>query len=234
MTDYEERKHVAERDQFHEGFSELMRMDIPREDLVHMFPIFAGDQNLARFLMLYELFKMTRGVLGHVAEIGVWKGASFLFFAKLIRIFEPKGITQVHGFEWFRGMAMTSALDDGRYEGLHKADRELLLKEISVQDLGGIAFVHDLDVSRELPGFFEENPSLMFRLVFVDCGSYEVLKACIPEFWRRLTKGGIMVFDHANFCSVKAETVAVREFLGDDAEMKAFDYCRWPSGYIVK
>ena len=69
--DFEDLKHKEKRAEFFRGFEEMMKMDIPKEDLVHFFPALTGKENLARFLALYELYKKAMGVLGHVAEIGI-------------------------------------------------------------------------------------------------------------------------------------------------------------------
>lgn len=54
---------------------------------------------LGRSLCLYA-YKGTLGLAGNIAEVGVLRGAGTLFVAKL---FEPNSLTQVHGFDWFKG-----------------------------------------------------------------------------------------------------------------------------------
>jgi len=60
--------------------------------------------NIGRFLALYETYKRTLNLAGHIAEVGVWKASSLLYFAKLTRLFESESPTLVHGFDWYRGM----------------------------------------------------------------------------------------------------------------------------------
>jgi methyltransferase family protein len=236
MTEMYEGKKVSKAmTEFHEMFPKLLEMDFSRADLVHMYPIFSGHLNLARHLSLYEMYRKTEGVLGHIADVGVWKGASFFFFIKLVEIFESRNLTQVHGFDWFKGMTKTSELDNPNLEGLHK---EATLKQVQqcleIQKLDHVGFVHDVDLNTELPSFFADNPSLTFKLVFLDCGSHEPLRQSIEHFWSRLNRGGIMILDHANDSRVAVETLALREYFGEALKIQTIPFCGWPAGYIVK
>ena len=77
-------------------------MNIDKIDMVHHFPVFVGDVNLARFICFYEMFKKVKNLSGHIADIGTWKGASFFAFLKFVKIFEKFSQTQVYGFDWFK------------------------------------------------------------------------------------------------------------------------------------
>ncbi len=231
---YEGLKFKKEMENFHESFARLMELDFSRADLVHMYPVFAGHLNLARHLTLYEMYRKTEGVLGHIADVGVWKGASFFWFIKLVQIFETRTLTQVHGFDWFKGMAKTSELDNPNLTGLHPGNLEQVLRCLEIQELGHLGFVHDVDLNQDLPQFFEDNPSLTFKLVLLDCGSHEPLRQSIKHFWSRLNRGGIMIFDHANDSRVAVEQLAIREFFGDNYKIVSMPFSSWPTGYIVK
>lgn len=233
-TPYEGKKFAAEMAQFHEMFPRLIEGDYSRADLVHMFPIFVGHLNLARYLFLYEIYRKTEGVLGHIADVGVWKGASFFFFIKLVELFDHRNFTQVHGFDWFKGMDASSELDNQSLQGLHPGALSQVEAALQIQKLDHLGFVHDVDLTQDLPKFFEENPSLTFKLVFLDCGTQEALRQAIPQFWARLNRGGIMILDHANDSRVAVETLALREFFGSDLKLQSLPFCGWPSGYIVK
>ena len=232
--DFEDLKHKESRAEFFRGFEEMMKMDIPKEDLVHFFPALTGKENLARFLALYELYKKAMGVLGHVAEIGIWRGASFLYLAKLVQLFEPHSLTQVHGFDWFKGMRMSSEHDDNRYEEEYRGDFEQLKCLIELQKLDTIAFIRNMDVTIQLSKFLEVHTSLQFKLVFLDCGIYDVVRATLNAIWPWVSCGGILIFARVNLSSVRAETIAIREFFGDNIPLKTLPFSGWPSGYLVK
>jgi hypothetical protein len=226
VSSFELRKHAEPDEKFHAYVRELLAMEVPPKDLIHLFPLFTGWVNLARFLCLYELYKMTRGVLGHMAEIGTWKGASFLFLAKLVQIFEPNSLTQVHGFDWFEGMKYDSAQDKADHQGMYAADQATLERLVRMQGLDNIALVHGMDVTKELGPFVEAHPSL-------DCAAYNVVTKSLEALWPRLTPGGVLIFDHANNSDLPQEQQAIRDVLGQ-TPLRTLDFCRTPTAYVVK
>ena len=202
-------------------------------DYIHQNPAFAGHMNLSRFLALYETYKQTLGLAGHIAEVGVWKASSLLYFAKLTQIFEPESLTLVYGFDWFRGTVpgpdeMTPRVrslwkesPSSEEENRPRTDEEaedmyrMIKRLIALQNLDHIVHLHKLDVTKELDSFFREHPYIQFKIVFLDAGTYEVTKACLPHFWPRLNPRGVMILDQLNNEIAPGETRAVREFLPD-------------------
>jgi len=208
-------------------------MGYPPADLIHHFPAFAGHVCIGRFLALYEAYKMVLGVAGHIAEAGVWKGSSLLLFAKLTKLFEPESLTQVHGFDWFRGNHPDPEEKHLVEEGSYFESKERLQNLICAQGLENIALLHELDLSVDLAGFFAVHPHLQFKLVFLDCGLYRVVRHCIECFWPRLTPGGLLVLDNFNHETAPGEAVAVRELL-PNLTIKTFPFAQQPTAYIQK
>src|SRR6185369_13214278 len=95
QTKYEYLKHHGLRPDYEAGLNAILRMDVSKQDLIHHFPSFIGHQTLARQLTLYEAYKMTLEVAGHIGEVGVNLGFGSLLFAKLTKIFEPNSLTLV-------------------------------------------------------------------------------------------------------------------------------------------
>ncbi len=239
------------REPYRKSLAEIQEMGFTFYDYIHHNPAFAGHMNLARFLALYETYKKTLGLAGHIAEVGVWKASSLLFFTKLTQIFEPESITLVHGFDWFRGTicGQNEMTDRVQYlwkesssseeENRPRTDEEAnemykkIKRLISIQNLDHIAHLHKLDVTKELERFFEEHPHIQFKIVFLDAGTYEVTKACLPHFWSRLTSGGILILDQFNNEIAPGETRAVREFL-PDIPIHTYVFTNHPSAYIIK
>jgi hypothetical protein len=229
----ETRRFVNRREVYWKGINEILGMDIAPSDLIHHAPAFAGHVNLARYLALYEAYKMTLPFAGHIAEAGIWKGTCTVFFAKLMRLFEPDSNTLVHGFDWFKG-----ALPEGDEahlveKGLHSASFEWVTRLVSVQGLDDVVRIHDLDLAQDLPSFFASHPHLQFKLVFLDCGLYRVVRACLEHFWPRLTPGGVLILDNFNHETAPGETTAVREFL-PGKPIRSFGFCNQPTAYLVK
>lgn len=229
---FETRKFSDRKQSYREGLDTMLGLGYSPEDLIHQFPSFVGHMTLSRFVVLYELYKMTLGVAGHIAEAGVYKGAGTLFFAKLTQIFEPESLTLVHGFDWFEGSKLT-AEEPNVLEGSYKEDYSRLLSLIRAQRLDRIVHIHKLDLATELAEFFERNKYMQFKLVFLDAGLYHVVKSCLEQFWPRLISGGIMAFDQFNHELAPGETRAIREFM-PDAKIRTFPFAWMPTAYVVK
>lgn len=229
----ETRKFDHRREPYWRGIQQILEMGISPSDLIHHAPAFAGHINLGRFLALYEGYKMALPFAGHVAEAGIWKGTCTLFFAKLTRIFEPKSLTLVHGFDWFRGAHMEGDEVGLVQEGAYSAPLEWVSKLVSVQGLDDVVRLHNLDLSQDLPAFFSKHPHLQFKLVLLDCGLYKVVRACIEHFWPRLTPGGLLILDNFNHETSPGETTATRELLAGKP-IRTFGFAAQPTAYLIK
>jgi hypothetical protein len=236
---------------YSEALSAFQELDFSVDDFIHHNPSFAGHMNIARFLALYEIYRKTLGLSGHIAEVGVWKASCLLFFAKLTLLFEPESFTLVHGFDWYRGLLPGADESTDVVRGLwqRSARSELenrarspqegeqmyrkIRRLIEVQQLDNTVYLHKLDVTRELRAFFQEHPHLQFKIVFLDAGTYEVTKACLPYFWPRLVGNGILILDQYNNEIAPGETRAVREYF-DDVTIRSFVFTGHPSAYVVK
>lgn len=229
---FESMKYDALRGPYREGVKAIKGMGYTVDDLLEHFPAFVGHFGIARLLSHYELYRRTLDVSGHIAEVGVYKGAGSLLFGKLVRLFEPSGMTMVHGFDWFEGMATTAEeryVDAGSYTESHARVMDL----VKAQGMDNIVKIHKLDVTKDLTPFFEEHAYMQFKLVFLDAGTYEVTKASLEAFWPRITPGGILVLDQFNHELSPGETRAVRDVL-PHAHVRTLPWGWMPTAYIVK
>ncbi|OIQ50061.1 hypothetical protein BerOc1_01991 [Pseudodesulfovibrio hydrargyri] len=229
----EERKYAATDAGFHEGIEKMLALETDPKEYIHHFSCFTGHVNLSRYLFFYECYKKTVDLCGHIADIGTWKGASFFFFAKLVRLFEEQCQTQVHGFDWFQGMAPDSERDNPVHEGTYKADYEKVLELVRIQGLEGLAFVHKLDLVTELGAFFADKRQMRFKMVFLDCGSAAVLESSMEHFWPRLVNGGVLMLDHYNNACSPSESEVIERYIGDRPMMQ-MPFARQPSAYVIK
>ena len=229
----ESKKFDHRREPYWQGIEQIIEMGFSPADLIHHAPAFAGHMNLARFLALYEGYKMTLPFAGHIAEAGIWKGTCTLFYAKLTRIFEPESLTLVHGFDWFQGARPQGDEADLVEQGAYFASFDVVKKLVSVQGLDDVVRLHNLDLANDLPAFFSKHPHLQFKLVFLDCGLYQVVRSCIEHFWPRLTPGGVLILDNFNHEAAPGETVAVRELL-PGKPIRTFGFAFQPTAYLIK
>ena len=217
---------------FHDSINKILDLGIPKIDLIHQFPIFIGHVNLARYLFFYDMYKKVQGLAGDVADIGTWKGSTFLFMAKVIKLFEPYTYTQVHGFDWFKGMKPGKG-DNSDYAGKYDSSYNNLLRLIELQGLGDMAVLHKLDLQKDLGKFFKDNPHLRFKMVFVDCGITKVLEECLKYYWPRLVPGGILIMDHYGLDCSPNESRIVDKYVGNNHIEHAI-FTRQPSAYVIK
>jgi hypothetical protein len=230
---FETAKFDHRRESYWAGIRRILEMGYEPADLIHHAPAFAGHMNLGRYLALYEAYKMTLPYAGHIAECGMYLGTGTIFFAKLARLFEPESLTLVFGFDWFQG-GHSVGVDSGIvHEGAYGESLERVEELVRVQGLDDIIRINDMDLSKDLDGYFEKNEHLQFKLVFLDAGYYEVVKSCIRNFWPRLTPGGVMMFDNFNHETAPGEARAVRELLPDQ-RILTFNHAFQPTAYIVK
>lgn len=229
---FETQKFDHRKSDYYEGLQEILSLGYSNEDLLHHFPSFVGHMTLSKFLALYEAYKMTLGVAGHIAEVGVYKAAGTLLFAKLTKIFEPESFTLVHGFDWFQGTKVTEE-EPNVVEGSYKEDYERVIKLIKAQRLDNIVHIHKMDVKSELSTFFDKNKYMQFKLIYLDAGQYDIVINCLKHFWPRLTNGGIIIFDQFNHELSPGETRAVKEYL-PDAKIRTFPFGWMPTAYVMK
>jgi len=230
---FESVKFNHRRDDFYRYVDYLKHRNVPPEDFVYNFTAYIGHMTLNRCLTIYELYKKVLGVAGHVADVGVYEGASSLLFAKLIKIFESEALTLCHGFDWFQGMVVGEKDSKLTSNGGYKSEYEDVLELVRMQGMDKILKIHNLDLRVDIPGFFEQNNHLRFKLVMMDCGRYDVVKACLPFFWERLNKNGIIIFDQYSNELAPGETGALHECLHDVA-IQTIPNSWTPSAYIIK
>lgn len=229
---FEHQKFAKERECYRSNLAQILELNVAKSDYIHHFPAFAGELTLARYLSLYEVYKMTVAVAGHIAEVGIGLGAVTMMFAKLCRLFEPHSLTLVHGFDWFQG-AMPTDEEKHIAKGECQTPEELVRDLVRLQDLDGIVRIHNLDVAGQLKSFLDERQHMMFKLVFLDCGIHDVVAAGIENFWPRLVPGGVLVLDHYSHEFAPGEARAVRNLL-PHAVFRQFPFGWMPTAYTVK
>ena len=222
----------SRRDPYYNGIKKIKSLDYAFEDAIEHFPCFTGHMTLARFIGLYELYKKTLGIAGHIAEIGIYKGASLLFFTKLVQIYESEALTQVHGFDWFKGTGEDD-IETFVEKGTYKESYDRLKDLIHAQNLNHLVFVHKMDVTRELDQFLKQYKHLQFKLVFLDAGMHNIVSTVLPLMWKRVTPGGIVILDQYNHELSPGETMAVRETLPNQ-KVYTLPNIWMPSAYMVK
>ena len=223
---------------------------VPLAQRLETFARHVRRQDLARFLVRYEIFKLTLGVHGSVVECGVFAGGSLMTWAQCSSILEPYNHTRrVIGFDTFAGFPKphendtTSGTSEYLHEGAFDASAEI------VEELNYLASIHDRnrplghipkielvqgDGCDTIPQYLERNPHLLISLLYLDFDLYEPTKAALQHFLPRVVRGGVIAFDELNSPHFPGETMAFIEASG----FTSGPLCRFASdpyiSYFVK
>lgn len=238
-----------------EFWDSLEQMDIPRQDMLLHFPTFFRRREMVRFLAHYELFKHIIDLPGSVVECGVYRGASFFTWAKLMETFCAADRTRkVYGFDWFKGLTQFGEKDgtmsgkvaeiSQKFSGSHASSGEFIQKmvELHNQDnlLPGIercALING-DVKETLPKFLHEHSGLRISLLHLDMDVYEPTKFALEQLYPRVVKGGVVVFDEYAITAWEGESRAVEEYfmdtVGEMPVIKKLPFSYQPHGYFIK
>lgn len=226
-------KFQAEDEVFFKYMDEMEKMNFPVREVLFNFPVFVGQVNIARMLFFYELYKKVIDLSGDIIEIGTYKGASFMLWAKLVKLFENNNMTKVWGCDWFQGMN-PGKNDNANTEGLYKeASYDTLNSLVKLQNLDNLAIVLKMDATKELEPFLNERPYLRFKIVFVDCAMEEVLETSLRLLWPRLVTGGILIVDHFGISASPMESEILQKYI-EGTRVYQMPFNRHSSGYVIK
>ena len=172
--------------------------------------------------MLYQFSKQVECLPGEVAEVGVYRGGTAKLLAQL---FSHKN-KAVHLFDTFSGMPQTDPNKDLLRKGAYAHTSLERVKEL-LEKYSNVEF-HQ--------GFFPDTATPItnteFCLVHIDVDIYKSVMDCCHFFYRRMTNGGVMVFDDYGFLSCPGAKTAVDEFFSDKDEYPIY----LPTGqcFIIK
>jgi len=195
---------------------------------IDAFPKYATRQSIAKFLTKYELFKMILSINGSIVEGGVLHGGGTLAWAKLSSILEPTNHTRkIIGFDTFDGFPSIHDKDQTGSDG--SLIEKGALRGSSFDDVTNAVRVYDLnrplshipkvelvkgDIAKTCEKYVKENPHLVVSLLYLDVDLYEPTKILLENFYPKMPKGAVIVFDELNAKMFPGETRAVDEVLG--------------------
>ena len=208
---------------------------------------FMSRQEMAKLLAYIELFQSTRGVIGSIAECGVFMGGGLATYANLAAALEPYNYQcKCVGFDTFSGNEGLGP------EDLHsKVDfSEQKYKAENYEDLRRFIELYDCDrpisqiprvelvkgdLKHSAGQYLEENPETLFRIVHLSVNLYIPTKETIKTFLPRLSSGGILAVHALNYSAspTKALLESLNEFGYSSTPIKIIDY--FPNiGYWIK
>ena len=187
-------------------------------DYENGFFLTASPDRLAKIIVHYELYKLIQNVHGAIVECGVFKGASFVRWAMLKKIFNDH--RQLIGFDTFGEYPETQNEDDKskrerfiQEAGDKSSDIDALLAILVRLDVAKEVLLCRGDICKRVPAVVKEEPEfqhLQIALLHVDVDIYEPTVTILDHLWPKVMPGGIMVLD--DYGVFPGETRAVDEY----------------------
>jgi len=215
-----------------------------QEDVLRYFPAYIRRRELPRFLAHYELFKNVINLPGSIVEIGVYRGASFFTWVKLLETFCPGDrYRMVYGFDQFLGLTQFTNKDCDRNAETYSSSAEAMRELVSIHNedslIPGIERCRLIegDIIETLPRFLEEHPGLRIALLHLDVDLYAPTKAALEHLYPLVLKGGVVAFDEYGWEQWPGESTAVDEYFaskGERPRIERYPFSPTPGGYLVR
>jgi len=199
----------------------------------------SDPSRFGKFITHLEFFKQTSTVRGEIVEFGVFKGNSFFRWIKFRDLLEQTSSRKVIGFDTFGDFP----------EAVYDKDikkREAFVEEtgggksITFEELNNLLEKQNLnrnveiikgDILFTLDKYVEENPHLKISLLHIDVDLYEPTKYILEKLYKKVTKGGIVIFD--DYGAFAGTNKAIDDFFKEKVEIKKLPYSNAIS-YLVK
>ena len=207
--------------------------------------IFSEDTKVFSKLIARTLiFDEVRDVPGDIVECGVYKGSGLLTWLKLKKTLTPNAFKKVIGFDFFDSDELISTLsghdkktmsDMFNNRNFKYKDYEKQLSD-TITKCGFNKSDFELvkgDVSKTTSNFVEQRPGFKISLLYLDLDLAQPTYDVLVNFWERMSKNGIIVFDEYAYHQW-TESQGVDRFIkeyGLDIKMLHFNA---PTAYIKK
>ena len=190
------------------------------------FTKYVKRQNLARFIVQYELFKKQLDIKGSIVECGVHHGGGVLAWAKISSILEPYNYhREIIGFDTFEGFPSIAEIDKendqvevGMFSEAYNTYEELSECIVEYNENRFLNHIDKIklvkgDANITIPKYIEDNKYLIISLLYLDFDIYKPTKTALKYFLSRMSKGSIIAFDEINNKDWPGETMALLESL---------------------
>jgi len=179
-------------------------------DFIDHWPLYAGVQNISRYLYIYETLKTLKNIEGDIVELGSWKGANLLWMAKVQAFLGSN--KKIHCFDSFQGLTEFSVHDTSSHL-IHKyqGDERVLRSVIDLYEYNNLIQIHKGLIEDTVPAWSELKTDI--SLIYFDADLYEAASVTLNYLTPHLLVGGIILFDEYGSKDWPGETRAVDEFL---------------------
>lgn len=162
-------------------------------DVIDQFPLYCGVNTLGKALAVYEIFKKTLNVPGHLVEFGCYKGSNLLLIGKLLQLLQPNTYKYLWGFDSFEGLKTFSEEDgyaDGEMPlGAYQGDEKTLRAMLDLYDVNDFVSLVKGDAMDTIPEFEKSHPHVMFSFAYIDFDLYKPCEEALRFLHERLSPG---------------------------------------------
>ncbi len=181
-----------------------LKKNLGKKFIIENFGSFVGDKALFKFLICFDLLNKTKKIKGDIIEFGVWNGNNLISLKKIHDFLKMN--KKIIGYDHFKGMPYNSR-DYNRNS--FRGDLSLLKRIINFFKLKDIKLIND-DILN-LKKYLYKLKKLSF--IYIDCDLYSTTKNILDLLNKKVSKGGVIVFDEGNLNVKKSgETKALKEF----------------------
>tara|TARA_B000000557_G_C20748891_1_gene432008 strand:+ start:23 stop:679 length:657 start_codon:yes stop_codon:yes gene_type:complete len=202
----------------------------------------SDTQRISKIISRYELFKKTINIPGDIVECGVFKGVSFLFWVKCLKIFSPNSSKKVIGFDMFSSFPKKT-LNDHEKISAEKYVKSSNFRGSDIKKIKDTAYTilgnnnYSLikgDITKTAKKYVKKNYGFKISLLHLDLDTYSGTKAALENFFPYLSKGGIVILDE--YASRGwGETSAVDEYFEKkNYKINSISFTHSPTAYIKK
>lgn len=195
---------------------------------------------LRKLFVRYELYKLVENVPGDIIECGVFKGAGWMYWLKVLDLYSRGEQKRVIGFDTFSSFADSlldyekesakAFTDEADFEGV---DPDAILDCAKKAGFTNGELIKG-DVLETIPEYVKSNPGFRISLLNLDFDTYHGTKIGLDHFYDLVSPGGIIVFDEYGKRGW-GESDAVDEFIKDKGiDLRAIRNSFQPTAYIVK
>tara|TARA_Y100001978_G_C23605241_1_gene390805 strand:+ start:158 stop:880 length:723 start_codon:yes stop_codon:yes gene_type:complete len=167
-------------------------------ELIDQYPLFACPQTMLRVNKNFELLKRSLKIPGDIFEFGTWRGATAIFFAKILDEIEPQSNRKIFVFDNFSGLPEPTDLDSEYAKtqiGKYKGDKKSMEYIIDAFELNHRLELIEGDALTTIPSFFEDNKPYLVSMAYFDFDLYEPTKIAWNFIKKYILEGSILVFD---------------------------------------
>tara|TARA_B110000503_G_scaffold134629_1_gene213927 strand:+ start:1570 stop:2220 length:651 start_codon:yes stop_codon:yes gene_type:complete len=195
---------------------------------------------IRKTLARYELFKKSMNIPGDIVECGVFKGVSFMFWLKCLKIFSSNSSKKVIGFDTFsefsknleekEKISAKKYIKESDFKGINPADLSKTAKKVLSNRFELVMG----EIEKTSKKYISKNYGFKISLLHLDLDTYSGTKSSLINFFPKVSKGGIIILDEYGNRGW-GETDAVDEFFeGKNYKVNLLDNTDSPTGYIVK